>query len=212
MSSHGSEKTLQPHVDMADLPLFNNYLHPSVISPDTLSLFCIKQDKTVPTDLIKLDDVLLKLNMSTIEVLMMPIFKIERAESFIVNGKNSIMKNKPILEKDNYGNFVSRFNAQKVFCDYDIGKSAINAFKKALSANDIINSFYLQQGDFLLFKNKRLLHSRKHFTPRFDGHDTWLIRIFSLYQQPDVQILLSNKDITHLNTEHSAFSATPAVT
>ncbi|WP_444919010.1 hypothetical protein [Microbulbifer sp. JMSA003] len=206
VSSHGSKKTFGPHVDNPDLPLFNNYVRPSVISPDTLSLYCVRQDPSVSTDLVLLDDVLSLLDNHTVEVLMMPIFKIKRPDSFTTGNKNNVIEQKPILEKDNYGNYVSRFDAHRVFSDYDVGNSAIEAFTRASLCDDVINNFYMKPGELLLFKNKRVLHSRKGFTPRFDGKDRWLIRVFGLYKQPDESVLLCNNDTAHLNTDLSAFT------
>ncbi|ODS22651.1 hypothetical protein AB835_13000 [Candidatus Endobugula sertula] len=211
ISSHGSKKTFGPHVDNPDLPLFNNYVRPSVTSPDKLSLFCVRQDPNVPTGLILLDDVLSRLDHHTIEVLMMPIFKIKRPDSFTTGNKNNVIEQKPILEKDNYGNYVSRFDAHRVFSDYDVGNSAIEAFTKVSLCDDVINSFYMKPGDFLLFKNKRVLHSRRGFTPRFDGKDRWLIRVFGLYKQPHKSVLLCNEDTTHLQYRFKRFHRTSSL-
>lgn len=38
----------------------------------------------------------------------------------------------------------------------------------------------LDKGDFVIFKNQKTLHARRKFTPKFDGKDRWLMRMFGL--------------------------------
>lgn len=205
ISSHGSKKDFGPHVDNPDLPLFDHFSIPSVISPDVLSLFCVRQDLHVPTDVILLDDVIANMDPSLVETLRMPIYNIQRPDSF-GNSKDNVTLNKPIIELDNCGNYVSRFDIHRVSSSYQIGKHALAVFSKEAMNPDILKSFYLSQGDFLIFKNKRVLHSRRAFQPKFDASDRWLMRVFGLYKQPKEEILLNSCDISHLNTDLSAYN------
>lgn len=199
ISSHGSEKKFGVHVDNPDLELFNNSIYPNVISPDTLSLYCIRKDKSVSTDIILLDDVIRSLKQDVIEILMQPIFNIQRPDSFL-EGHTHTCTNQPILAKDSNGNFVSRFDIHRVSSLYKIGQYAIKKFSEASSDHSIVRQFTLNAGDMITFKNKRVLHSRGAFSPKFDGKDRWLLRLFGLMNKPDAKLLVDEKDPYHINT------------
>ncbi|MBT2748704.1 MULTISPECIES: TauD/TfdA family dioxygenase [unclassified Lysobacter] len=53
---------------------------------------------------------------------------------------------------------------------------ALQAFSTA--ADQVAATVYLQPGDLVLIDNIRTSHARTPFTPRFDGTDRWLTRIF----------------------------------
>jgi len=39
-------------------------------------------------------------------------------------------------------------------------------------------SLPFESGDFLIFKNQEVLHSRESFTAKYDGYDRWLLRVY----------------------------------
>jgi hypothetical protein len=45
-------------------------------------------------------------------------------------------------------------------------------------AAELAEGVFLTQGDLLIINNKRTVHARTSFTPRFDGSDRWLKKIF----------------------------------
>ena len=45
-------------------------------------------------------------------------------------------------------------------------------------------SIVFESGDFLIFKNQETIHKRSHFTPKYDGNDRWLMRLFGMKNTP----------------------------
>lgn len=129
----------QPNIDaiiITGLPsAFRNTTKHTAISPDTLSLFCIRQDKDVSTDVILLDDIIAKLDNVTIETLLEPIFSIERPASFDVI---SCSTNRSILSFDSQGNYIINFDIHRVSSNTEIEKEALKKFILATMDPDII--------------------------------------------------------------------------
>ncbi|MFG2168869.1 guanitoxin biosynthesis L-enduracididine beta-hydroxylase GntD [Micromonospora chersina] len=57
----------------------------------------------------------------------------------------------------------------------DQARSALDAFSKAM--DDLMFDVALQDGDFIIIDNYRVVHGRKPFKARHDGTDRWLKRI-----------------------------------
>ncbi|MET8451530.1 clavaminate synthase Cs1 [Streptomyces sp. NPDC005209] len=53
---------------------------------------------------------------------------------------------------------------------------AVAALSKAL--DEVTEAVYLTPGDLLIVDNFRTTHARTPFTPRWDGHDRWLHRVY----------------------------------
>ncbi|GLZ35242.1 L-asparagine oxygenase [Lentzea sp. NBRC 105346] len=53
---------------------------------------------------------------------------------------------------------------------------AVEALSKAL--DEVTEAVYLVPGDVLIIDNFRTTHARTPFTPRWDGHDRWLHRVY----------------------------------
>ncbi|UXN35710.1 hypothetical protein N8E86_01975 [Avibacterium paragallinarum] len=43
-----------------------------------------------------------------------------------------------------------------------------------------------------MFNNQRTLHTRNKFTPKFDGNDRWLLRLFGLWEKLILLLLFPN--------------------
>lgn len=61
------------------------------------------------------------------------------------------------------------------------GESSDTVFRH-VSPNhaDVVHHILLQPGDMLIFKNQQTLHARDGFTPRYDGRDRWMLRVFGV--------------------------------
>ncbi|MGH7192320.1 MAG: TauD/TfdA family dioxygenase, partial [Candidatus Saccharimonadales bacterium] len=44
--------------------------------------------------------------------------------------------------------------------------------------DELIERIVLQPGDVLFLDNRKCLHGRESFDPRFDGFDRWLVRVY----------------------------------
>lgn len=58
--------------------------------------------------------------------------------------------------------------------------AALVMWEAQLKNTELNNAITYQPGDFLIIKNQRLMHSREGFSPRDDGTDRWLIRLFGM--------------------------------
>ncbi|MFF4159228.1 TauD/TfdA family dioxygenase [Streptomyces sp. NPDC001678] len=71
-------------------------------------------------------------------------------------------------------NICVDFNATTALDDE--GKQALERLR--LTLNDVSASVELQCGEMVFVDNRIVLHGRADFTPRYDGRDRWLQRIF----------------------------------
>jgi len=176
-SSHGSTYTLGMHVDNCHLPLLPEIDRGGLSeSPEYLSLFGIRCDLKVFTKVAILDEALTLLDENTIEQLKRPDFILKMPDSFI-NAKQFEL---PILVQDKSGVNYCRFDKEYTIAKTEKAQQAFNALGEALLSAKAVNHILLQSGDFLIFKNQRVTHARESFTPRFDGTDRWLLRLFGV--------------------------------
>ncbi|MBO7369961.1 MAG: TauD/TfdA family dioxygenase [Campylobacter sp.] len=173
IGSYGAKIAFNFHSDNPTYKIYPEYENKSLNSPEFLSLYCMRGDKNANTDLIILDDILGNLDNETIQNL--------QKNDFIVNTPNSFDKYHEvenvsvIAKKDN--KFYTRFDYHNIHAQSENSEVALQNFKNAIEKTKQI-SHNFQQGDFLIFKNQEILHSRNSFTPKFDGKDRWLIRIY----------------------------------
>lgn len=197
ISSHGSNLTFFPHVDNPDLKLRSDVEHwIKTPCPDTLTLFCLRNSENVETSLIKLDDILQDLTPSEIEVLQSPLFTTKRPASF--SGSFEIQDLR-LLEKDKYGNFLSRFDFHNTLSQCERGYSALESFKKSALDKGKWIHFRLQAGESITFDNQRCLHTRNNFMPLKNGKARWLLRVFGQYSTPCPSTIKDHK--YHLKTQ-----------
>lgn len=60
------------------------------------------------------------------------------------------------------------------------GAAALVMWQTQIEQLKLKFSMMYQPGDLLIIKNQRLMHCREGFTPRDDGTDRWLIRLFGM--------------------------------
>lgn len=206
ISSHGSKVAFGGHVDNPDLPFFDDDERHSVSIPDNLSLYCLKQQTpSVSTDMIQIDDITDQMTPEQIHCLMQPVFTVERPSSFS-GYTDSFVRDVPLLFKNNLGQYISRFDTHRISTDNTRAASALEEFRRIGSDDDIKLRMDLQCGDFVIFKNKRTLHSRGAFEPKFDGNDRWLLRVFSMNARPREEILVEPTDPAHLKTDLNTYN------
>ncbi len=176
-SSLGSKYTLGMHVDDCHLALVPETSRTSLsIAPEYLSLFGMRCDLRVATKISFLDEVVKRLDRDTIEVLKKSLFELTLPDSFSVREKYTL----PILVQDEVGTYYSRFDKEYTNPLTEEARSAFAKFEETLYGNGLVNNIFLQGGDFLIFKNQRVTHSREAFQARFDGTDRWLMRLFGV--------------------------------
>ena len=57
--------------------------------------------------------------------------------------------------------------------------------KKLICAIEQCEQYHiiLEPGDFMMFKNKRVLHAREAYQSKYDGNDRWLLRVYGLFKK-----------------------------
>lgn len=163
-TSLGSKIELELHTEQAF----------SELRPDFLCLSCLKGDTQAKTYYLHVRDIINNLSNEEVELLKQKLWKIGVDLSFAMNGcSNDIRGPLSILtEKD-------------LLFDQDL-MIGVNDRSKTI-IDKIIDIYYkfrkfhvLIPGDCLIINNKRLVHGRSSFKPKFDGTDRFVIRSFIL--------------------------------
>ena len=163
-TSLGSKIELELHTEQAF----------SELRPDFLCLSCLKGDTQAKTYYLHVRDIINNLSNEEVELLKQKLWKIGVDLSFAMNGcSNDIRGPLSILtEKD-------------LLFDQDL-MIGINDKSKTI-IDKIIDIYYkfrkfhvLIPGDCLIINNRRLVHGRSSFKPKFDGTDRFVIRSFIL--------------------------------
>jgi capsule polysaccharide modification protein KpsS len=108
-----------------------------------------------------------------IKNLMSDNFTINYPDSFSVNGSVQA----PIIVKDQNG-YYSRFDAAFTTPNNNYVKKSFSKLNDLLNKNHI--NVNLKSGDILIFRNQKIVHGRKKFTPKYNGFDRYLIRLFGV--------------------------------
>jgi L-asparagine oxygenase len=151
--------------------------HPN--KPDFLSLLALRSDHAgeAMTVACGIRAVLPRLRPEVVDVLRMPWFRIKLATSFVGADLTAYSRLMPIL---------SGSPRDPDMCvDLHATEPANEAARHALAdlRRAILGSLVgaaLQPGDMLIVDNRKAVHGRTGFTPRYDGQDRWLRRCFAV--------------------------------
>lgn len=176
-SSHGSKIELGFHIDNPHLPLASEPLKDASACPEFLCLMGVRCELNSPTKIISLKSILAKMPIFLRDQLSAPAFEAKRPESF---GESiQIASDLPLIASDGDGGFLTRYNEANVRGQSPAASFFLDLFSALIGAerpSDIL----LRPGDLILFKNQKVLHARDQFSPRYDGSDRWLLRIFGI--------------------------------
>ncbi|WJE50465.1 TauD/TfdA family dioxygenase [Bacillus cereus] len=146
--------------------------------PDYLSLIGLRSDheRTAKTATASIRKVIHKIPSVAIDLLRKPLYRLRLSSSF-TKGETSVIHspNIPILS----GNILAPDMCIDYFLMESIhpeGEWALNILKEELLKETI--DFVLGPGDMIIIDNRIAAHARTSFTPRYDGEDRWLQRIF----------------------------------
>jgi acyl carrier protein len=149
------------HTDGATLPM----------APDHLLLWCNRGDERVATFLYPLESALAQAGPELVATLQRPSFRHLPDYEFEVGTTRTPAPAAPLLWRHD-GEMHVRFDPD--FLDPD----AHDALAPAHAAEALFerNAFAvtLRPGDLLAFDNRRVLHARGAYAPRYDGTDRWL--------------------------------------
>jgi L-asparagine oxygenase len=167
-SSGGSKTRLQFHRET----VFHPY------APEYLLLFCLRpdHDRIAETTYASITHALPLISEQHRELLFQPLYQTGIDYSF--GNLHTVKGNGPVLP-------VLHGNRNDPFLNYDEdlmeaitsdAKAALEALQAAISS--VYQSVKLDIGDLLCIDNRRTVHGRSSFTPRYDGFDRWLQRSF----------------------------------
>lgn len=169
IQSSGSSRTrLQFHRET----VFHPY------APEYLLLFCLRpdHDRVAETTYASITHALPLLSTHHRQLLFQPLYRTGIDYSF--GNVQTVKGNGPVLP-------VLYGNPNDPFLNYDedlmealtpAAEEALNALKDAIA--QVYRGIKLDTGDLLCIDNRRTVHGRSAFTPRYDGFDRWLQRSF----------------------------------
>lgn len=167
-TSSGSQTQLQFHRET----VFHPY------PPEFLLLFCLRPDHEhiAETTYASIAHALPLLSVEHRDLLFQPLYRTGIDYSF--GNLKTEKANGPVLP-------VLYGNRNDPFLNYDEdlmeamtpeSKSALDALKDAIAS--VYKGVKLNTGDLLCIDNRRTVHGRSSFIPRYDGFDRWLQRSF----------------------------------
>lgn len=169
LSSESSRVTLDYHTELA--------YHPH--SPTHLLLFCLRpdHDRVARTFFSSSRRVIDRLSPETLAGLFEEDFRADVDLSFrggAANGKAGAIP-LPVFYGDPYDPFMS-FDGVLIAGVTERAQRAYSELAAALIATRM--HVELKGGDLLILDNRRTAHGRSQFTPRYDGFDRWLQRMY----------------------------------
>ena len=191
-TSLGSTVELEIHTEQA----FSKW------KPDFLSLACLRSDPEAKTYVLHKHDIMKNLTEYQRGLLYKPLWTIGIDMSFKMNKNIEFIEKDmrgpmPIIHKDGVDKDPIRaewlekgyyscdqINDKLVF-DQDLMNGITEEAERL--KKDIIQIYYdhrksyvLQQGDILILDNRRVVHGRSSYQPKFDGEDRFILRSFVL--------------------------------
>ncbi|MDJ0384276.1 TauD/TfdA family dioxygenase [Streptomyces sp. G-G2] len=152
--------------------------HPA--APHFLSLICLRGDRDglAATVTGGIGDVLPELDEETVAALRRPEFRTKFSTSFVHDTHEEVLtppvpvlcgaRANPDLRVDFHGTVGTTPGA----------RAALAALEDAVLGS--LRGIVLEPGELIILDNRRTVHGRTGFTPRYDGADRWLRRSFAL--------------------------------
>lgn len=185
-SSHGSRLRFSYHVDNPDLPLSSETVGNVSCCPEYLSFFGMRCDPRINTTLVNVDELVNALPAATVRELSLPQFEIRRPDSFASNRRNT--PELAVLVRGLSGEWLCRMDCENTHGMNLKAEGALKTLKTLLDSRQFDEPHLLLPGDFMIFKNQRVLHARDGFEPHNDGADRWLIRLFAVNDMARVRL------------------------
>jgi len=138
--------------------------HPE-LSPDYVLLYCIRSDHNAVNLIVDLDTLIENLPASTVSILMQPLFK------HLVSESPEYLILKPILYKEEQ-HITVKYDEDNTFGINTEAEAAQRILDEKI--REIAIEVKNIPGSLLVVNNKRCLHARSSFSPKFDGKDRWI--------------------------------------
>jgi clavaminate synthase/L-asparagine oxygenase len=174
MSAHGHEADLRWHTEMAYLSTHPNYL--------TIGCSRADHDRVARTPVVSIRKILPHLSEEHRQILReIPLpWHVDAAFQSETN-PDPMTHLRLLANGDDYLRYDGKLINSADFATLIPGRAkeareALEAFEALVAEHAV--KIALQPGDVILMDNFRTAHGRTQYTPRFDGKDRWLNRIF----------------------------------
>lgn len=167
-SSGGSKTRLQFHRET----VFHPY------APEYLLLFCLRpdHDRVAETTYASITHALPLISEAHRNLLFQPLYQTGIDYSFgnvqTVKGNGPVL---PVLYGNRHDPFLN-YDEDLMTAMTPEAEAALEALKNAIT--QVYQGIKLEVGDLLCIDNRRTVHGRSSFVPRYDGFDRWLQRSF----------------------------------
>jgi L-asparagine oxygenase len=148
--------------------------------PDFVLLTCLRPDHLAlaRTLVASLRDALPHLSEREVELLRRPLYRTRMPSSFAgPNGEVVATRPLPVVESAGDGATL-RVDAHNTEAVTPEAAGALAQLVDSLERE--LHGWALAPGDTLLVDNRRAVHARTAFTPRYDGRDRWLQRTYAV--------------------------------
>lgn len=147
--------------------------------PDYIALTCLRSDHegVAKTTAASIRDVMHQLPTTAVQILRQPLFRLKLSSSFGYTNESQYSSPITVLS----GHWLQPDLCIDYYLMEAITPEATWALEllKGLLAEAVIEHA-LRPGDLMIVDNRMAAHGRTPFTPRFDGADRWLQRMFVL--------------------------------
>ena len=178
-TSIGSNKELEIHTEQAF----------SKLRPDILSLACLRSDSQAYTYILPVQKIIENTTQKEQDLLQQPLWKTGVDLSFKINGheflEGDIRGPLSILNPNtNHPHLDNQTKDPHLVFDQDLMQGITRQSQQIITK--IVDIYYqhryshnLLPGEIILIDNKRSVHGRSPFYPKYDGKDRFLIRCFA---------------------------------
>ncbi|WP_317441115.1 TauD/TfdA family dioxygenase [Streptomyces collinus] len=149
--------------------------------PDFIGLLCLREDheRSAASITSSIRQALPLLTDEQITVLREPRFRTRLAPSFCRDGREQVyLPPVPVLAGPERSPTLCVDFDDTAPCD-EVARTAFDALHEALQK--VRREFVLRPGDLAIVDNSTAVHGRSAFTPRYDGKDRWLQRLFVVH-------------------------------
>jgi hypothetical protein len=171
-TSLGSGVELEIHTEQA----FSEY------RPDILCLTCIKGDPAAFTYIFSVRNILESFTKEECELLKKPLWKTGVDLSFKLHGKefiNGDVRGPMSILYGSEADLFLRFDQDLMFGLTDEAQKLKEKIIAVYREKKIAHN--LKPGEIIFLDNRRALHGRSPFFPKYDGNDRFIIRCFSTF-------------------------------
>jgi hypothetical protein len=179
VSSHGFDSALPAHTDYADRPIDEPVQHQSPAAA-VLAFAIERSDPATPMQCIPLRRLLSALSPEQIAAGQQEEFLV-RAPAIFGSGHPSSVRR--LFLPDTGSGIRCRLNLGTMRGLTDRAARLLLEIRDILADPGMVEMIHVRRGDIVIMDNRRTLHRRGCFTPRWDGTDRYFIRMSAVHDR-----------------------------